>query len=96
MANDELRSVFWDRALAWVHEHGFQDHICPLCGQNSWAIGDVLDLPTHGALELAEVYPVFPLTCQTCGYAVFFNAVAAGLLPRIEEEDTGEEEEPSP
>ena len=73
------------KAIAWIDEHWTGQKACPICQGDSWGVssmvGEVhLANPDEGRLDRS--YPLVILTCQTCGYALLFNAVVVGLLER--------------
>lgn len=73
------------KAIAWIDEHWTGQKACPICQSDSWGVssmvGEVhLANPDEGRLDRS--YPLVILTCQTCGYALLFNAVVVGLLER--------------
>jgi predicted nucleic-acid-binding Zn-ribbon protein len=71
------------RAIEWLGLHWKAPQTCPICGSNSWNIGNVYELRpfNRGVLSLsAPIFPVFPVTCTVCGYTMFFNAIIAEIL----------------
>ena len=73
------------KAIAWIDEHWTGQKACPICQGDSWGVssmvGEVhLANPDEGRIDRS--YPLVILTCQTCGYALLFNAVVVGLLER--------------
>jgi hypothetical protein len=58
---------------------------CPFHGDTTWGLGSVI----HGAQawvpkggkNIGKSYPVVVLTCNTCGYSVFINAITMGIIP---------------
>ena len=77
--------VDMEKALAWIDEHWTGQKACPICQNDRWGIssmvGEVhLATPDEGRLDRS--YPLVILTCQTCGYALLFNAVVTGFLER--------------
>ena len=73
------------KAIAWIDEHWTGQKACPICQGDSWGVssmvGEVhLANPDEGRRDRS--YPLVILTCQTCGYALLFNAVVVGLLER--------------
>jgi len=72
----------------------WKDRPCPMCGQDSWsiqqgvfallelhekgvAIGSSSPSPVHPA---AEVVPVVPVVCKSCGNTVLVNAIVADII----------------
>jgi hypothetical protein len=84
-----------ERAMAWLGNNWNTPKSCPICKQNNWTISESLALIPRliqDGKETAEglVYPHFLVTCGTCGYTLFFNAVVAGLLSSKPEEEKKE------
>jgi hypothetical protein len=52
--------------------------VCPICGQTTWSILPVVDLPVR--FSAGRALSLVPVQCETCKYVVLFNAVAAGLF----------------
>ena len=73
-----------EKALAWIDEHWTGQKACPICQNNRWGlsemVGEVRQMTPHQLPQGRAAYPLVILTCQTCGYAVLFNAVVIGLL----------------
>jgi len=58
---------------------------CAICYAVDWQISDsIFGLPEFSDGILAEsggaFYPVVPVSCNTCGHVIFFNAIKLGLL----------------
>lgn len=73
------------RAMAWVLKHWKSDNLCPICGARRWVVGDVVQLQPlvrMGYPATAEVFPMFPFVCGTCGYTMLFNALISGVIER--------------
>jgi predicted nucleic-acid-binding Zn-ribbon protein len=72
-------------ATEWLETHWPQERrACPIDGNMTWAVGQVVEtrLFEEGATLIGgPVYTYFPVTCTTCGYTRFFNAVLAGFGP---------------
>lgn len=84
-----------ERAMEWLNKNWHTPKACPICKQNNWAISESLALiprllqtgkDTAGEL----VYPHFLVTCGTCGYTLFFNALIARLFPEAPHEEKKE------
>ena len=76
-----------DKAIAWVNQHFKAPQQCPVCTSSNWVVGDRLWAPnifrSDGGLSIGgTAMPLLVLTCTTCGYTHFLNAVLAGLLPK--------------
>lgn len=73
------------RALAWVNEQWVTDKNCPICANTSWTIGGVFEMrPYYGGGMViggpGGVFPVFPVTCTTCGYSLLINAILSKVV----------------
>lgn len=79
----QLSEQEYDRALA--HFQRFRIRNCPVSNDNNWILGDYLvHTPNHSGQYPAVGGPYYlylPITCQTCGYTMLFNAVVVGLIP---------------
>ncbi len=69
-----------EKALAFVQER-WRDIPCPRCGETEWGVAASVGLQSYPPIP-RRVVPLFPITCQTCGYTDFLNGVIAGLFPR--------------
>lgn len=47
---------------------------CPICESNKWATSSIVALPLAHAVTTGGYAPFFPVTCQVCGHAYWFNA----------------------
>jgi predicted nucleic-acid-binding Zn-ribbon protein len=76
-----------ERAMEWLNKHWNTPKSCPICKHNNWTVSDSVGvmLPVSGGRIEVEglAYPLFLVTCSTCGYTLFFNAVVAGFAPQI-------------
>ena len=72
------------QAQEWLSEKWTAPTVCPISGDNNWAIADDFVQPmryTGGGLTIGGPgYPVVMVICATCGYTLLFNAVVMGLL----------------
>jgi len=72
------------RAAEWMRKMWRTDPHCAVCGSANWQIGDVYELRAFrgGAFVIGGVpiFPVFPVTCDTCGNTLFINAVRSGVV----------------
>lgn len=78
----------------WIREKTKEKTLfCQVCGSNSWGLEKYAVAPTilRKSLVLGggSLYPYVMLTCNTCGYTLYFNAVTIGLFPPAEEEKSG-------
>lgn len=64
----------------WSH-----DRYCPICGNGSWTIGDIVALMPWRMKDDPNTFvhgpaPLVPFFCDNCGYALLFNALIVGAL----------------
>lgn len=68
----------------WI-EAKWRHASCPVCESNDWQTGENLaelrSFHDGGLVVGGSVYPVLPVFCSNCGYALLINAVIADLLP---------------
>jgi hypothetical protein len=77
-----------------------EPRICPICSTpDRWSIGAIGGVPRNPPapepLDVSRVSPVFPVSCQVCGYTMFFDPITLGTRtggPGVEE--TSPETEP--
>jgi hypothetical protein len=59
---------------------------CPVCGHNNYAPPDKAweVRPFRGGQTViggpGGILPMFPVTCTTCGYIIWINAIVAGVI----------------
>jgi predicted nucleic-acid-binding Zn-ribbon protein len=75
-----------EQAKDWLREHWTRAD-CPFHGATSWEVGDHLVstmsyTPGGGITVGGKTYPLIVVTCSHCGYAVFVNAIVAGIVAR--------------
>jgi predicted nucleic-acid-binding Zn-ribbon protein len=94
--DDAEKQAQAQRALTWITSHWPSPQICPICGSQSWAINDLVEMRPYrgGALIMGgPLYVMVPVMCQVCSYTLFFNAVTSGVLAQVspppEPEDSG-------
>ena len=68
---------------------------CPVCQTNSYSAGDDLtEIRSFSGGDLvigsAGVYPLFPVTCNNCGYTLLINALVAGIVSLSDNAPSGE------
>jgi hypothetical protein len=74
-----------ERLGDWFREQ-WRHGECPVCHKNSWAAPDkAWELrPYRGGQTViggpGGILPMFPITCTTCGYIVWINAIVSGVL----------------
>lgn len=56
-----------DQKKTWLAIHWQGSKACPLCGINSWAVGE--------EVALLGRHPLVVVACTTCGYTLLLNAV---------------------
>ncbi len=72
------------RAMEWLNERWQGQKTCPVCRNNKWQLGGLVELRpyTGGSLVIGGgVFPVLQVICENCGNTLLFNALVAGLLP---------------
>jgi hypothetical protein len=76
------------KVSAWLEEN-WTNSDCPFHGPTRWKIGGVVHaVPlAHGHLVTFNVgiYPLINVTCLTCGYTAFINALLCGIVSPDEE-----------
>ena len=73
----------------WLREKW--DHgNCPVCHTNGWQFGPLLEVAAYDPKvgPSRAVMPTFAVTCTNCGYLVWFNALAAGIVPAFVRQKT--------
>ena len=70
--------------LTFINQKWLGGKTCPCCGINSWNVGDLVapSLYTEGGgITIGgPMMPFVPLICLSCGYTLFFNPAATGIL----------------
>lgn len=68
----------------WI-EAKWRHAACPVCASSAWRTGENLaelrNFQGGSGVVGNPVYPVLPVFCSECGYALLVNAVIADLLP---------------
>jgi predicted nucleic-acid-binding Zn-ribbon protein len=76
--------------MEWLNKNWDTPKTCPICKHNNWSVSKSLSLLPRRVIDAMEspnlVFPVFLVTCGTCGYTMFFNALVAGFMPPSSEE----------
>jgi predicted nucleic-acid-binding Zn-ribbon protein len=67
----------------WWGQHSKDSVICPICKTTNWKIARHLvniqsDVADANASK-APTYPHIIVTCKSCAYSMFFNAVQIGI-----------------
>lgn len=71
-----------ERFIETKWKHG----ACPVCGVDSWQVGNEIAAMAMSEMYASDImaamaaYPLFPIFCTNCGYALLFNAQIAGLV----------------
>jgi hypothetical protein len=90
MDKEAAREAMRETALQAVQRHWRYDHRnCAICGADHWSVAQIFQMPEFESVPSVGirigaptmVFPVVPVTCRTCGYTLFFNAVMLGLAP---------------
>ena len=81
-----LKSAQLDSVKQWIESHS-PILSCSGCGGRGWAIQNELAFsllinPESGQINHHRGYPMVAVTCQSCGYTVFFNAIQIGIMPK--------------
>jgi len=71
----------YQKIALWLRDH-WEHGPCPVCHSTSFQFGPLLEVPSYDPkMGLSRsVLPVFGVSCETCGYLLFFNALAAGIV----------------
>jgi len=73
-----------EKAQEWIDKHWRHSRNCPICMHNNWLLmTKIWQLPQFHQ-EGDTNLPVISLMCNVCGYTIFFNAIAVGLVERNE------------
>lgn len=70
--------------MAWLNDRWQGQKTCPVCSNNKWQLGGLVELRpyTGGGLVIGGgVFPTLQVICENCGNTLLFNALVAGLLP---------------
>lgn len=89
MADDDKNKMTAEQVaagLAWLDAHWAKQD-CPICGSNKWSLGEyfvtpIVLSPEGGVIVGGPAYPHMIVTSVDCGYAMFFNAIIAGVFPK--------------
>lgn len=65
---------------------------CPICGNVHWGIDNrivtPLNVDENKSINIGGRFnPLVPITCDTCGYTIFINALKLGALTMDNEEN---------
>ena len=85
----KLTDLEKDRVIAWLSNR-WNTPNCPFHGPTNWDLGDAVGThpfagtgggaPGSGVQFGGSTYPLVVLTCATCGYVVFINAITVGIV----------------
>lgn len=90
---DRARRQLRQRYAATIRRLWVEPDDCPICGSNTWGTGDLIQSQLRPPLSpLAQllsgpppqVYVYVPVTCNICGYSMFFHS---GVLDVREQEE---------
>ena len=76
------------RALDWIEDNWVGKRSCPICEGTGWFVGEYLgevksiQPKSKFWLNGGSSYPMIVLSCENCGYSLFFNAIVAGMNSR--------------
>lgn len=76
-----------ERIIEWIKSY-WKHGPCPVCESDNWEAGPVYEVRSFAPGGLAvprSVLPVFSISCKTCGYVLFIDAVMAGVVHPSEE-----------
>ena len=82
------------RLLSWLNQHWDANRqACPICTATDWRITQVVELRQfqEGSFSFSGwVIPVIGVTCQTCGFVHWFNAMLTGVVAPEESPNASE------
>lgn len=93
MLSQEEKNRIAERLNQRFAEHGVK---CPMCGNNSFSLADgyftniIQDNFNNLVLGGGPSIPAIPIICSKCGFISMHALGTLGLLPRREEEKTGD------
>ncbi|WP_269581217.1 hypothetical protein [Roseibium sp. Sym1] len=84
----KLSSQDKERVITWLNQKG-KNHICPVCGENNWVVGDHLlnGMAFSGGKMIlgGPSYPMVFILCSNCAYTRQFMAKPIGLVNEIQQ-----------
>jgi hypothetical protein len=80
------RAALRDRTSEWLTEHWSSDGSpCPFCKGSDWSVHEPVGMQPYGFPPFeGAVFPTCPITCTTCGYTVFIDVLATGIMDATE------------
>lgn len=71
--------------MQWLADHWTQSRACPICGEMTWSVGQILEIREFNKGNLvvggdSQITPLNPVMCQNCGYTFFMNAIKSGTI----------------
>jgi predicted nucleic-acid-binding Zn-ribbon protein len=75
-----------EKLIAWLNKKWQGNKNCPICSQNNWAVGSVLELREFNDGNLVvggPITPVIPIICNNCGHTLMFNAIVSGIIESL-------------
>ena len=70
------------KAEIWLRTHGIS--ACPVCGQRSFSIHDMVSmtntLQDGGHIDYLSGLPLTVVICNNCAYLMFFSAKLMGVV----------------
>lgn len=96
MDGREIPQDVREKILDWVKLKASKAR-CPVCKEQKFTLAEHFITPiiqgADGAVQLGgSTYPHFMLLCRNCAHTLFFNAVAAGIYPAVQDSPTPEKE----
>lgn len=78
--------------IEWVHTKQPGEIVCPVCKSTKWVAGELVLMPPtmnpSGGYNLGgATYPLLPIFCTNCAHALFFNAIAIGVVEGSKKEE---------
>jgi len=80
------KKIELDKATAWLDQHWKGAQKCPICTNAKWNVSDelvVVSFYTGRPVVVGgeqELLPFMLVSCDTCGHALLFDAIKAGLV----------------
>lgn len=74
-----------EKALKWLSQYWSGTKMCPICGNNQWAVQErpwELREFQGGALAAGSVIPLVVVTCDVCGHTLLFNALKMSAVDK--------------
>ena len=85
-----MTKIDTEKVLEWINNNWVGSKECQICGQIDWVIMEEIWQMGHfveGKLfSSGPILPLVALMCNSCGYTIFFNAIAVKAVKRPGEE----------